>query len=479
MDKTKNVQNEVDESKLNTASTTETSKEETISSTSEETKTDNESSSTSTNEEAKSTEEKKETENKDEKKAETNDEEKKEEEHPLVLKNLDLGLTYDVLSVPSCSGSEYRMVMFILMWARANKIPYEFDTYGNIYLTKGTLAEGEFYPCVTSHLDTVQKEQEAYAQCGVPLQLLERINTKGQHELYVADTGIGADDKAGVLISLNLFKYFDKLKACFFLEEERGCLGSKKLNKAWFDNVGYVIGWDSPDRNRAAYACSGELLMSKDFFESIKDTCKEHGVTNFKSEPFTDVKEIRSQTEVMCMNFGNGGYNAHASTEYVVLEDIDGALGLGIALIEKIGLTKHRMKSTTTWPKNSNDENVAYFEKIDPPYTYGYSSYNRNYSGNTNTNTNTSTGASKSTVVSSATKTEKDDTTIPYKTLEYTIERYEKHIENIQMKCETREEEILEDIKKLFEEGNATFDEVKKIFMEHPSAEPFSTAIEF
>lgn len=186
---------------------------------------------------------------------------------PLVLDYLDADFIFDVLSVPTVSGAEYRMITFIMMWARENNIKYEFDTYGNIYLTKGELAEGEFYPCVTSHLDTVQSQQEAYAQFGMPLKIEERINTKGGHELYVKGMGIGADDKAGVLISLSLFKYADKLKACFFLEEERGCCGSKKLNKAWFENVGYVIGWDSPERNRAAYACSGELLFSKAFLK--------------------------------------------------------------------------------------------------------------------------------------------------------------------------------------------------------------------
>ena len=485
MDKAKETQNVAE----NTTSAVGTQNEEKVQSngTVETPTNEKETASQSTeNSETQETEDKESKEEKKEEEAKVAEakEEEKEDEHPLVLKNLDLGLTYDVLSVPTYSRSEYRMVTFILLWARANKIAYEFDTYGNIYLTKGELDEGEFYPCVTSHLDTVQKPQEAYAQCGVPLQLLERVNAKGGHELYVADCGIGADDKAGILISLNLFKYFDKLKACFFLEEEIGCCGSKKLNKEWFTNVGYVIGWDSPERDRAAYACSGELLMSKDFFENIKDVCKENGVTNFHSEPFTDVKEIRAQTNVMCMNFGNGGYHAHAMTEYVVLEDIDGALGLGIALIKHLGLAEYKMKSTELgygYNSNMTDENVAYFKKMDQS-TYAYYGTATRTTATTTKTTQTTNSGTTNTTSTAAKDKEEDDTKIPYKTFEHALERYDKHIASIQEKCETRDDNILEAIKKLFDEKKEaiTFDDIKNVITaEYPSAEPFSTAIEF
>lgn len=408
-------------------------------------------------------------------KNEAKEEKKDENKDSLVLKNLDVDFAFDVLSVPTCSRHEYRMVAFILLWARANKVDYEFDDYGNIYLTKGKLNEGEFYPCVTSHLDTVQREQEAYAQCGINLTIKERKTAKG-HELYVDGTGIGADDKAGILISLSLFKYFDKIKACFFLEEETGCQGSKKLNKAWFDNVGYVIGWDSPDRNRAAFACSGDLLMSKEFFQKIQETCKKNGVTNFRSEPFTDVVEIRKATNVICANFGNGGYDAHQSSEYVVLEHIDGAIGLGIGLIKLLGTEKYRMPSKqTSYSVKSNDEDVAFFASLDRP---AYGGTYTTYSGGRTTGTSTTNTGSKSTSASS--KKEEENKIQPY-VLEYVVERYEKHIDNIEKKCEEREATILHSIKKLIEDGKGEvkYEDIVKIFNDNLSSEPFTTAIEF
>ena len=170
----------------------------------------------------------------------------KEDVLELKLTHLDKDFVYDLMSVPSKSNAEYRLVTFVILWARRNGIKYEFDDYGNVYLTKGELSEGEFYPCVTAHLDTVQDKQKSYAQVGLNLNIKTRISTSKKHEIYVDGMGIGGDDKAGVLICLSMFKHVEKLKAALFLQEEIGCKGSEHMNVDWFKNVGYVIGYDSP-----------------------------------------------------------------------------------------------------------------------------------------------------------------------------------------------------------------------------------------
>ena len=251
-----------------------------------------------------------------------------DEQNPLdniVLNYLDPEFVLDCMSIPTHSGLEQRMVVFIILWCRRNNVYYEFDDYGNLYLTKGKLEEGEYYPCVTSHLDTVHKEHDPYIKVGVPLDLKIELTKEKEHKVSVLSTngkiGIGADDKGGIAICLSMFDHFDKLKACFFLEEETGCKGSKNLWKEWFKDVGYVIGYDSPELYRSAYACSGTNLFNYKFYETyMKDVCDSWGLTkgHFHSEPFTDVKEIREQTGIICMNFGNGGYNAHFDTEYCI-----------------------------------------------------------------------------------------------------------------------------------------------------------------
>lgn len=274
-----------------------------------------------------------------------------------ALTHLDEKFVYELMAIPTLSRHEYRLVTFIMLWAKRNNVEYDYDDYGNIYLTKGELAEGEFYPCMTAHLDSVQDKHKAYIQAGAELDVLTRV-INGKREIYIDGMGIGGDDKAGVLIALSMFKHVDKLKAAFFLEEEIGCCGSKKLDKEWFDNVGYVLGYDSPELNRAAWSCSGTKLFSADFFKTyMQDVCKEHGLTKFFSEPFTDVKQIREATNIICMNFGSGYYNGHAANEYCVIEDMDIACRMGHALIEKIGNTRHELphyEKSYVWTKKAD-----------------------------------------------------------------------------------------------------------------------------
>ena len=376
----------------------------------------------------------------------TTNEVEKKDENALSLTHLDEKFVYELMSVPTSSSNEYRLVTFIILWARRNNIHYEFDDYGNVYLTKGEIKEGEYYPCVTAHLDSVQSKQKTYAQAGQPLQVKTRISTiSKKHEIFVDGMGIGGDDKAGVLIGLSMFSHLDTLKACFFLEEEIGCKGSAKLNKEWFKDVGYVMGFDSPDLNRAAYACSGVKLFSANFFKTyMQDICKKHGLTKFQSEPFTDVKEIREQTGIMCMNFGSGYYNAHSEREYCVIEDMDTACRMGVELIEFIGLTRHELQHSSGWVKTpegvyrkvvNDDEDEKFFRTLSG-VQYGYYGYGNQGSYNYGTTTKTS-GSTTSTTVAKTTETAKDDKNkVNIETLKYVTERYEEHIEDVKARIQ-------------------------------------------
>lgn len=262
----------------------------------------------------------------------------------IKLDFLNEKFAYDLMSVPTYSGMEQRMVSFITLWALKNNVECVIDEYKNVYLIKGKLNDGEFYPCVTSHMDTVQTGHKDLIESGNILEVKTRLNKDNKHEIYVDDMGIGGDDKCGVLVSLSLFKYFDKIKAAFFVSEETGCQGSKNMDKTFFDNVGYVIGWDSPGVNRNAWSCSGQKLFDYKFYtEHMKKVCDNNGRTIFYSEPFTDVVQIRENIDVTCMNFGSGGYNAHTKTEYAVLEDIDVSVKFGKELIEELGNVKYEM----------------------------------------------------------------------------------------------------------------------------------------
>ena len=65
-----------------------------------------------------------------------------------------------LFSIPSYSGYEYRMIEFLTDWAYQNKVTWNLDKYGNMYMTKGESEKDKYYPCVCAHLDTVFEDQE-------------------------------------------------------------------------------------------------------------------------------------------------------------------------------------------------------------------------------------------------------------------------------------------------------------------------------
>jgi len=374
----------------------------------------------------------------------------------LGYKHIDVPELYEVMQVPSCSRYEFRMAAYIILWARKNGVDYKFDKKGNIYLTKGTLEEGEFYPCVTSHMDTVQDKAKPYALAGAELPLRTRrvkstVSDEYRHEIFVDGQGIGADDKLGVYISLQLVKHFDKIKAAFFVEEEIGMLGSKDLDKDFFNDVAYVVGWDSPDLIRAAWKCAGVQMFTAKFFnEKLEPVVKRWGFAakDFRSEPFTDVCQIREKTDIMCMNFGNGGYEAHGSKEYLIIEHVDHALGMGIDIIQTIG-NKEQFKFTKkTYSydrtssgigKSENDyDDERECEKLFGTYRSSTVGGFHSTGGNNTSHSSTRSDGKVDTKV--------DENAINEDTVKYIVNTYDDYVngikEDVEKKCDTIEDII-------------------------------------
>lgn len=400
--------------------------------------------------------------------SEGNEKEEETKEPPLNPKDDDMDLdfldkdfAYDIMAVPTRSTMEWRMVVYIMLFARRNNIEYDFDEEGNIYLTKGKLENGEFYPCVTSHMDTVQRNHEPYILTGVPLDLVTTREANGNHKVGVDGIGVGADDKGGICICLSMFSHFDKLKACFFLNEESGCIGSKSLDKDWFEDVGFVIGYDSPELNRAAWRTGSIKLFDYNFYEKhIKEICDKWDLTRFEDEPITDVMNIRKYTDIICMNFGNGGYKPHDQTsEYFIMEEMDHALGMGIDLIKHLGNNRYTLpyKQSSAY-KNSDGIYVQSTEEQDNAKlrtlgknNYNYGGYNSNYYGGSGYHSGGTAGGGST----SYTSVKKEDE-INFDTVKYIVERYDDHINAIK-------KGLSESIKDACEKNGISFDIFKDI----------------
>ena len=255
----------------------------------------------------------------------------------LGLTTIDENLLYQVLSIPTYSGKEVRMQEFLFKYATEHGLQAYIDNKGNIYLQKGSLEKGRFFPCLVAHMDTVHSRQIPFIEANkkIPLQT-EVVN--GNHLIFAEDFGLGGDDKAGIVIALTIMEMLPVCKAVFFVEEEIGCGGSEVAELSWFRDVGYIIAFDAPGRNCASWSCGGELLFDKTFYEKyLRELENKYGLTNFEAHPYTDVMMLRMNTCLACMNFSAGYYNHHTSIEYVVAEDMDQAVAMGLHLINRLG----------------------------------------------------------------------------------------------------------------------------------------------
>lgn len=247
-----------------------------------------------------------------------------------------------VLETPSCSRFEDRMIEFIEEFCISNGIEYETKD-NNIYLTKGKLAIDQYYPCFTAHLDTVHHKQIPFVIKNEKIPIKEEILSTGDIAYTSPNIGIGGDDKCGIAIILDILLQTPVCKAVFFWGEEIGGQGSRYFaDLDFFNNVGWICGFDSPEFNRAAISCKGNRLFSREFFKKyLKENMKNMGIDNWRYEPGTDVMILREKLNLQMMNFGSGYWKQHTEQEYVVLNEVSNAVLVGLKLIEILGYNQY------------------------------------------------------------------------------------------------------------------------------------------
>jgi putative aminopeptidase FrvX len=300
----------------------------------------------------------------------------------------------EILSIPSVSGREEKVRKYIADWATIRNIPHYTDKIGNIYLTKG---ESEYYPCMVAHMDTVHKidsygieiVEETYIKSQYDYssvcdgQQVLRGYVKGKTHTRNNRTGCGGDDKAGIFLALEVMDKFDVMKCAFFVSEEIGCIGSREADPEFFKDVAYTIQHDSPENDTISWYCSGYQLFSSEWakpgvvideetgrerFEGkIGDLLYDYGVRIFARHPFTDVSQLTKKFDFECINLPAAYYQYHTSNECVLINGIEIAYDLSVAIIERLGNEKQvfeQQESTYTYGSGNNSNNE---------YTYGYS----------------------------------------------------------------------------------------------------------
>ena len=232
-------------------------------------------------------------------------------------------LLIDVLSLQSESGKEEQVIEFVENFCKENNLFYSKDKMNNIFITKGN---SNLYPCFIAHLDTVQDIVENKTV----MELNGCLFAMNAHTMERID--ISGDDLNGCYICLQSLLELDVCKVALFSSEEIGCCGSYKSDISFFDDVSFGMQFDRNGNSGFVTNACGTELSSEEFQNTILPTIKDFNYKFIKGG-MTDVMALK-EIGVTCplANIECGYYNPHSNESFVVIEDVQIALELGITL---------------------------------------------------------------------------------------------------------------------------------------------------
>lgn len=257
------------------------------------------------------------------------------------------------------SGREEAMTEFIQnILDTIPNVKYNIDKMGNIYVVKGN---AETYPCVIAHTDEVHhRSKTGYEVISIKDEII--LGYDNQFHYF---SGIGADDKNGIWVALKCLLRFDAIKCAFFVQEERGCIGSEKADIEFFKDCRYVIQCDRKGNSDLIDNIGGMNLCSKKFLKDIE--YKRFGYkrsTGFLS----DVAALKQKgLDVSCVNISCGYFEPHTAREYTVVSDLRKCLDFVFHIIEtctavyphkKVTGSNNRIKGAYSDFYNSHPTNI-------------------------------------------------------------------------------------------------------------------------
>lgn len=176
------------------------------------------------------------------------------------------------------------------------------DEFGNIVATN---TDKQDVPAFCCHLDTVHKKAPD----------VENINGV---LLAFNGTGVGGDDKCGIVACLEMLKRVP-CTCIFFREEERGCIGSRHFDTDIIKENLFLIEIDRKGNSDLIFKSGLDILCSDNFAAEVKKHFKGY----YEAQGlFTDVN-VLGKAEINMMNVSAGYFNPHSNKEYVVLKDLE------------------------------------------------------------------------------------------------------------------------------------------------------------
>lgn len=220
------------------------------------------------------------------------------------MERYDYNLLRNLYEIFSPSRGEKKLRKYVRRACIACGAEVYVDKTGNLYATKG---EAESYPCVCAHLDQVQHKHSNDFKVYKQDDIIFAYSSKSKEQ-----QGLGADDKNGIWIALELLRELDVLKCAFFVGEEIGCIGSSDADMDFFKDVRYCIQGDRRNGSDLITDISGDIC-SEEFLNDIDYDMFGYVPT---TGLMTDVEQLCSDgVGVSCINFSCGYYHPHTDEE--------------------------------------------------------------------------------------------------------------------------------------------------------------------
>lgn len=259
-------------------------------------------------------------------------------------------------------------LVFPLLDSRLQK-----DEFGNLFIQIG-----ESDVMFTSHLDTATS-----------------ANTNVNHVFegkYIKTDGtsiLGADDKAGVTIMLHMIENNIPGLYYFFLGEEVGCVGSRKVatkqKTEKIEGINKVISFDRRGNDSVITFQSSQRCCSDVFGEALsKELNLANDTFKYKNDPtgiLTDsVQFISIYSE--CTNISVGYQSEHTFSETQDIEHLE-KLAEACLKVDWNNLPVERDPSKTEYKSYGSYGRYSGYDGGWDDYDYGYSSYGSGFSKRT------------------------------------------------------------------------------------------------
>jgi putative aminopeptidase FrvX len=285
---------------------------------------------------------------------------------------MNLKLLKQLYQINSKSGNEAQITDFIVTFIQSHypSVEVDVDLTGNIYITKG---KSDTYPVIVAHTDQVGTYKDhitIFRSEGIII----GIGEDGKQ------VNLGADDKNGIWIALELLRTEPVLKIAFFPGEEIGCVGSKACNMDFFHDARFVIQCDRRNGSDFIHTAGGVKLCDTSF-PSVELKTK-YGYQN-TTGLMTDVQTLKKRgLSVACCNISCGYYNPHTASEYTDVGELINCLQFVREIVQTVGHTPHEYKpysSTYSYKGSPSQLSFDWDDSLEDDYYNWYERYYKRY----------------------------------------------------------------------------------------------------